>query len=58
VNWTLRILGIPVVSLSTDDDAGDPGPGASADVSLAPGFVPAMPYHRIVCCFVVLMYSG
>jgi len=43
VNWTLRILGIPVVSLSTDDDAGDPGPGASADVSLAPGFVPPMP---------------
>ena len=45
MNFTLRILGIPVLSLTTDDDAGgDPGPGASADVSLAPGFVPPTPW--------------
>ena len=48
MNVTLRILGIPVVSLSVsppDDDAdGDTGPGVSADVTLAPGFVPAVPW--------------
>jgi hypothetical protein len=45
VTWTLRILGIPVISLSTDDDdAGDPGPGPSADLSLSPGFVPYQPW--------------
>lgn len=41
---TLRILGIAVVSLSTDDDA-DAGPGASADLGLAPGFVPEVPWY-------------
>jgi hypothetical protein len=45
VNFTLRILGIPVLSLTTDDDAGsDLGPGVSADVTLAPGFVPDRPW--------------
>jgi hypothetical protein len=45
VNFTLRILGIPVLSLTTDDDAGsDLGPGVSADVTLAPGFVPPTPW--------------
>lgn len=45
MNFTLRILGIPVLSLTTDDDAvGDPGPGVSADVTLAPGFVPPTPW--------------
>lgn len=46
MNFTLRILGIPVLSLTTDDDAGgDPGPGASADLGLAPGFVPEVPWY-------------
>ena len=41
MNWTLRILGVPVISLSTDDAAnGDLGPGSSADLSVAPGFMP------------------
>lgn len=49
MNITLRILGITLVSLSVsppddDDTAGDPGPGASADVTLAPGFVPPTPW--------------
>jgi hypothetical protein len=45
VNWTLHILGVPVMSLSTGDDSSDPGPGVSSDVSLAPGFVPFEPWY-------------
>ena len=47
MNWTLHILGVPVLSLTTDDDTipTDSGPGVSADVTLAPGFVPDVPWY-------------
>ena len=46
MNLTLRILGVPVISLSTDDAiGGDLGPGSSADLSVAPGFVPYDPWY-------------
>lgn len=46
MNFTLRILGVPVLSVSSDDTpGGDPGPGPSADLNLAPGFVPFEPWY-------------
>jgi hypothetical protein len=44
MNLTLRVLGVAVLSLTTDE-ADDTGPGVSADVTLAPGFVPEVPWY-------------